>query len=254
MRFRGLFLLIHSLVAAAAAASIQKPPVEQRATDRTPLIDRRPLEGTPYEVSEISSNPPAYRLYNKDYEDGQYALARIKYSQTSLTRRPILDIWAADNIDAKEQYMQLYVLIAILTKQETQIELDRVPYVIFTGGKLREEAINYTFEAGAVLFYHSHHSSASSSQITIYPSTLPLVITTLITTALFARHSLIFFSFCTNGDGPGNMTPTLDGTISWCVGIVVEAGPIFHLDNCEYAKECSAEGAPGTPACDGIPK
>ncbi|KAK2022017.1 hypothetical protein LX32DRAFT_687403 [Colletotrichum zoysiae] len=55
-----------------------------------------------------------------------------------------------------------------------------------------------------------------------------------------------------SGDGPGNMTPTLDGTVSWCVGNVVEAGTIFHLDNCEYAKECSAKGAPGTPVCDGI--
>ncbi|EFQ33018.1 hypothetical protein CGRA01v4_00501 [Colletotrichum graminicola] len=52
--------------------------------------------------------------------------------------------------------------------------------------------------------------------------------------------------------GPGNMTATLEDNIVKCVGNVVEAGNVFHLDNCEYAKECAAKGASGTPICEGI--
>ncbi|KAK1984479.1 hypothetical protein LZ30DRAFT_711271 [Colletotrichum cereale] len=43
----------------------------------------------------------------------------------------------------------------------------------------------------------------------------------------------------------------LDGGISKCFGKVVEAGTIFHLDNCVFQDGCAARGFTGAPVCEG---
>ncbi|KAK1964324.1 hypothetical protein LY78DRAFT_671213 [Colletotrichum sublineola] len=118
MRFRGFFLLVHSVV--AAAASIQKPPIEQQD------VTRKPLKGTSYEIAETSSSPPTYKLYGKEYEDGKLEMAKISYRKTTLTRKPVLDIWADSNIGAqgRGQKMALSTLIKGVTAEETNIKLN----------------------------------------------------------------------------------------------------------------------------------
>ncbi|KAK2016483.1 hypothetical protein LZ32DRAFT_655480 [Colletotrichum eremochloae] len=87
--------------------------------------------------------------------------------------------------------------------------------------------------------------------------------------------SSLFFAlscYCTNSDGtpaaddiqqqaclqyaanerPDGMKPTVVDGINTCVGQTVEAGTVFHLDNCEYAKVCNDKGATGQdPVCTG---
>ncbi|KAK2022018.1 hypothetical protein LX32DRAFT_711099, partial [Colletotrichum zoysiae] len=138
MRFGGLLLLAHSLV--AAAASIQKPPVGQRD------LERKPLKGTAYEVAKISGDPPTYMLFGKGHEGGESEMARITYRRTTLTRRPVLDIWAAPEMDARGQQMPLSTLIKGVTAEETKVRLDSVPYVVFSGYQLWEMVYHYASE------------------------------------------------------------------------------------------------------------
>ncbi|KAK2045453.1 hypothetical protein LZ31DRAFT_553160 [Colletotrichum somersetense] len=70
-------------------------------------------------------------------------MATITYRKTTFTRKPILDIWIAPNVDLKAQTTLLSDLIKRVTAQETNVKLSSVPYVIFRNYELRKLVSSY---------------------------------------------------------------------------------------------------------------
>ncbi|KAK2040615.1 hypothetical protein LZ31DRAFT_544679 [Colletotrichum somersetense] len=139
MQLRCLLLIYSLVVTAIAAATYQKIPAEE------PNLTRKPLKGTTYEVEKLPGNVPDFRLYGKGYMGGQQPLARVIYRRTGLSKKPVLNIWAVEDISSQDPatMISLPTIIKGLTFEETNVKLDRVPYVTFEDFELEGVAIDY---------------------------------------------------------------------------------------------------------------